>query len=1071
MTEDQPNENIHYLSHHPVIRKTAETTKLRIVFDASAKVRKDAPSLNDCLHVGPPLAPLMFDVLVRSREHKVALVGDIQKAFLQIEVNPEDRNYLRFLWVKNVLAEEPEVEIFRFCRVIFGCGPSPFLLNGTLRHHFSKYADDDPQFVRKMRDGLYVDDLVSGGKTVKEAFELYRKTRIRLTQGGFSMHKWKSNDMGLMAKINTTHEENVQPHDDNDVTYAKSSLGNVRDAADKVLGIFSNKSDDTLKFNLEEIANYAAQLEVTKRNVLSTLAKVFDPLGVISPLILPAKTLFQEICVQQKGWDEQLDGDLRNKWKLWLNDMKKVNDIILKRCLYQNIHEETLECWLHGFGDASKKAFCENVYLVYQQTSGVYSSLITAKPRVAPVKTRTIPRLELMSARILTTLTNTVRSALESLREIRSTTLWLDSKTVLYWLRNRGEWKQFVKHRVDEILAHTAKDQWKYCPTFDNPADIGTRGTNGSKLKDSSLWWCGPKWLTGNVNDWPEQEQIGCTEEVMAEGRPAKVQMATVSIKQEAKFGVQMLIDITRFSKEIRLYRVTAWVYRFLFNVIASKKEGRRTDSELTTQEIVAAQKLWIKSAQDELSCESKFEQVVNQLGDVKDQDGIYRCHGRLKNSDLEQAAKQPILLPQHHILTTLIVEACHKRILHGGVRETLAELRSKYWICKGRQRVKKILRSCTICRTFLSKPFRPQAPGMLPGFRVKRSSPFANTGVDFAGPLYIKDGKGMRKAYIGLFRCSVTRAIHLELVGDLSAPTFILALRRFSSRRGMPSLMISDNAKTLKATAKWLKKLYATSQVRRYLQENRVNWRFNLELAPWWGGFYERLVGSVKRTLRKVLGNARLNYQELETVLIEIEGNLNNRPMTYEYEELGEETLTPAHLLYGRRLATLPDEHIEKNNDDLKGRLEYLTQRLNHFWNRWQHEYLVNLREYHKSNVKSGKVIEENDVVLLYEDHVPRGKWKMAKVIQLIPSKDGIVRGVKLQVGNVKGKISYVKRPIEKLYPLEIEAKERHDQNAAEQIDNLDGAIIQHQRQKRAAALDADWCRKKLDQSMDQID
>ena len=150
-------------------------------------MRKNAPSLNDCLHVGPPLAPLMFDVLVRFREHKVALARDIKKAFLQIEVNPEDRNYLRFLWVKNVLAEKPEVEIFRFCRVIFGCGPKPFLLNGTLRHHFNKYADDDPQFVRKMRDGLYVDDSVSGVKTVKEAFELYRKTRIRLIQGRFSM--------------------------------------------------------------------------------------------------------------------------------------------------------------------------------------------------------------------------------------------------------------------------------------------------------------------------------------------------------------------------------------------------------------------------------------------------------------------------------------------------------------------------------------------------------------------------------------------------------------------------------------------------------------------------------------------------------------------------------------------------------------------------------------------------------------------------------------------------------------------------------------------------------------------
>ena len=353
------------------------------------------------------------------------------------------------------------------------------------------------------------------------------------------------------------------------------------------------------------------------------------------------------------------------------------------------------------------------------------------------------------------------------------------------------------------------------------------------------------------------------------------------------------------------------------------------------------------------------------------------------------------------------------------------------------------------ICRRFLTKPLLPQAPGTLPGFRVKRSSPFANTWVDFARPLYIKEVKGMRKAYIALFTCSVTRAIHLELIGDLSAPTFIQALRRVSSRRGMPSLVISNNAKTFKATAKWLKKLYVTSQVRRYLQENKVYWRFNLELAPWWGGFFERLVGSVKRTLRRVFGNALLKYQELETILIEIEGNLNNRPMTHEYEELGEETLTPAHLLYGHRLATLPDEDIEKSNDNLTGRLEYLTQRLNHFWDRLQPEYLVNLCEYHKSNVKCGKAIEENDVVLLHEDHVPRGKWKLAKVIQLIPGKDGIVRGMKLQVRNVKEKISYVKRPL-KGYIL---WKSRLRNTMIKMRQSRWTIWMKHRRQKRAAA------------------
>ena len=215
-----------------------------------------------------------------------------------------------------------------------------------------------------------------------------------------------------------------------------------------------------------------------------------------------------------------------------------------------------------------------------------------------------------------------------------------------------------------------------------------------------------------------------------------------------------------------------------------------------------------------------------------------------------------------------------------------------------------------------------------------------------------------MEKAYVALFSCCVTRALHLDLVRDLKAPTFRRCLRRFAARRGSPSLVVSDNGKTFKATEKAVKELYNHPEVRAYLEANRMNWRFNLERAPWWGGFFERMVGSVKRCLKKTLGTARLSYDEMLTALIEVESTLNNRPLTYNYEEPEEEPLTPSHLIYGRRINTMPDEVVESADErqiDHDARFRYLSVKLAHFWNRWRREYLADLREYHNNKGGSG--------------------------------------------------------------------------------------------------------------------
>ena len=242
--------------------------------------------------------------------------------------------------------------------------------------------------------------------------------------------------------------------------------------------------------------------------------------------------------------------------------------------------------------------------------------------------------------------------------------------------------------------------------------------------------------------------------------------------------------------------------------------------------------------------------------------------------------------MPKDHKLTELICLECHKTVHHDGLRATLAELRSQYWVPRGRQYVKKLLRACGKCIGAEGKSYPPAQVGDLPSFRVRETLPFANVGVDFAGPLFYKATTGeMKKCYIVLFVCCSSRALHLDLIEDLTGPTFIRSLRRFSARRGMPDIINSDNAKTFKFTRKFLDKLACDYSFLSFLQGKRIQWTFNLERSPWWGGHFERLVGSTKRCLKKVLGNAKLKFDELLTVLIEIECTLNNRPLTYIYD------------------------------------------------------------------------------------------------------------------------------------------------------------------------------------------
>ena len=322
-----------------------------------------------------------------------------------------------------------------------------------------------------------------------------------------------------------------------------------------------------------------------------------------------------------------------------------------------------------------------------------------------------------------------------------------------------------------------------------------------------------------------------------------------MTLSGEKQYSPENTINVQKYSKVNKLYRITASVKRFISNTKAKKRGAQKLKGELSAEEIAGAERVWILAIQDGLTQQDTYVSLRKEP-QIVNYNGIIGCKGRLSNSDSGFEGMQPILLPRNHRLTTLIIEGCQRKASHSGLRATLAELRSSYWVPRGRQTVKKVIRDCLVCKRVQGKSFSAQRVADLPEFRVKQDDPFSKIGIDFAGPLFFKEKREMRKCYITVFSC-ITRGIHLELVIDLTTNTVLNCFRRFIARRGTPSLIITDNAKTFKAADNFLGKLYEDEKVKEYIARNRIQWRYILAKSPWVGGLYERMVGTVKRCLR----------------------------------------------------------------------------------------------------------------------------------------------------------------------------------------------------------------------------
>ena len=1006
-----------FIPHKMVTKEDSLTTKHRIVFDASAKENDESPSLNQCLETGPSLQNLIWDILVKVRFSPIILAGDLKQAFLQVKIREEDRNFLQFHWIKDVLTKE--ITVLRFTRALFGLVQSPFLLGATIKYHLQGYKERYPKIVADIEKNLYVDDLIQGACTTNELSKFKECSTQIFKDAGFTLHKWNSNQPDL--------EEEDAYRDDNQ-TFAKQQL--AKDTNSRLLGIAWYKSEDMLAIQFPQI-----EVPDTKRGVLKYLASIYDPLGLISPIVLQGKVIFRDVCEARYGWDDLLNDYHLHAWKKFKSSLTQ--EISLKRAIPTEMNQVKFVD-LHTFSDASNDGTAAVVYAVVHQELGIYQGIVAAKSRLS--KKMTIPRLELNAAHLGAVLSDRVHSLLGDIT-VRHNIVWSDSTTALHWIKGNGEkYKQFVRNQIRKI-SEKKVDQWRYVPGNMNPADVASRGGTAAEL--GNLWWNGPEWIA-YVENWPERIITKPTTESESEAKKIR-EMLTVAIPSEDIDVTQSILSKFELKKTIRIF---AWICRFVKN--CRKAKDQRTKGTIKTEEYTETTKIFIRQAQKQSSEGEVFKKHVTQLNLVKNDCDIYICKGRIQGD-------YPIYIPADSILAEKIVNDAHLRTLHGGVGLTMTLVRERYWIPCLRKLVKKIRRTCFGCKRQQARPLSTPKVGPLPQDRISGSRPFQVIGLDYAGPfVYKKTVNTKGKAYILLFACSLTRAICLELVPAQDLQTFLPCLKQFIARRGRPDKIYSDNFSTFIAASKWLRTAVKSETVHDYLSTQNIKWQFNMSRAPWWGGQFERMVGLVKNALYKVVRKSTLNWREFTDVLLDVELTLNNRPLSYVEDDIQMPILTPNIMLFGQQNYVPGDSDAENIEDkDLRKRAKFLNKYKDDIWKRWRNEYLRGLRERH--NMKhSGKEssIKEGDVVIIKGDVPNRYKWKLGVVSKLINGRDGVLRGAKLQCGR-----DHLERAIEHLYPMEL--------HCDVQCSNKDIAIKEDRPRRNAAAIAS--C-KIRDQSDDYV-
>ncbi|XP_033218177.1 uncharacterized protein LOC117173645 [Belonocnema kinseyi] len=767
----------YYLPHHAVIKNNSLTTQLRVVFDGSAK-RPTGLSLNDVLMVGPTIQDNLFTLLVGFRSHPFVLAADIEKMYLQTTVHPDDRKYQRILW-----REDPsdQIKTYELNTATFGTSAAPFLVIRSLHQLADDEAITFPKASKVLKNDFYVDDMLTGASTIKEAEQL-RNELIEITRkGGLSLRKWASNDSSLNEPLLNCSDE----------PFFQLNL----DITANTLGIHWNAKRDSIIFTVNQNNEKKA---LTKREILSQIAQLFDSLGLLGPVIVYGKILMQKMWLINLGWDAPVPREIHNAWQKYYEQLPLLSNLQFKRKL---LVEDCSTLQLHGFSDSSEKAYGAAIYVRSTSNQGRHETyLICSKSRVAPIKSLSLPRLELSAALLLAQLYEATAQALRHLT-FEKVIFWSDSTITLHWVNTSlNLLPTFERNRVSNITAITSSienHEWRHVRSKSNPADLISRGLMPRELLDSQLWLNGPIWMNKKEDLWPESV-LKFSENSDSTKHVASLSVNKIKILESSAepFMERLTVKILEhFSSSNELNRFIACCKRVIHN---AKSEIKLT-GELTIKELKSAIITMIRLIQEDgfpdelksLKSKGHLNGNLNNVAPFIYSDGIMRVGGRIDKSNLSFSQKHAALLPHHYFTDVLI-----------------------------------------------------------------------------------------REEHI--------KSMHDNATNFVSANNEIVDIQNLLSSH--------EHNKSVEIT----------------LTNDNIAWHVIPPRSPHFGGLWEAAVRSFKHHLLRVVGNTLLTYEDLLTLITEIEAILNSRPPTPISSDPNDlSTLTPAHFLIGDSFRSMPERHL----------------------------------------------------------------------------------------------------------------------------------------------------------------
>ncbi|XP_062704653.1 uncharacterized protein LOC134286958 [Aedes albopictus] len=1003
-TRDSAKRKTFYLPHHAVLKESSTTTKVRVVFDGSART-DSGYSLNDALLKGPIIQDELLTLLLRFRKHHIALVGDVEKMYRQIRLHPDDTSLQRIFWR---FSTDHPISEYELLTVTYGLTPSSFLSIRALHQLAADEGAELPAASASLVHDFYVDDYIGGASSLAEAIELRQDLTSLMSKGGFVLRKWCSNHPEVLVDV---------PPDQLGTNLSITFQLNPGEEI-KTLGISWEPSSDKFRFNVD-IEDNGAETVWTRRRILSCIAKLFDPLGLISPVVVYAKIIMQQLALLQTSWDDPVPVQLEEKWTDFYKQLNKLGELRINRFAFI---PQWVDVQIHCFADASELAYGACLYVrTTDQDGNTNVEMLSSRSRVAPLKRLTLPRLELCAAKEAASLHSKVIKALD-LGQIRST-FWSDSTIVLHWLEAPpNTWKTFVANRVSSIQSLSQGHRWQHIAGKENPADLVSRGMTVNDFLQSQIWKNGPPWLRGPEVNWPSEAKETDFSEEELETRKIVSHIVQAPFEPHALFSLRSSLE--------PLLRIVAFCLRFCRNCRSPKQRNRSTC--LTVEEISSAKLGLVKLAQAECFALDigHLEKHLNvsrksslrRLCPFLDKDGIVRVGGRLRHSDQDYGAKHPAILPSAHPFTKLLVSYYHRQTIHGGRQLTLSTMRQEFWPIHGKRVVDGVLRKCFRCFRVNPTPIQ-QPTGQLPSTRVRPSRPFSITGVDYCGPFYLKPPHrraAAPKAYIAVFVCFATKAMHQEIVSDLSTAGFLAALRRFVGHHGIPLEIHSDNAKNFAGAKNELIDLYNTlndktskERISNELSLQGISWKFIPPRAPNFGGLWEAAVRSVKTALKKEIGTRQLSHEHFSTLLVQIAAALNSRPLVPLSDDPSDlSALTPSHFLIGAPMNALPERDLLNIPASRLNHHQQQQQMFQHYWERWSKDYLAELQTSSKNHEPIP--IRIGSLVVLREDNMPPLYWPLARIVDIHPSTEGVVRVV-----TVKTTSGVYKRPVCRICPL----------------------------------------------------